>query len=157
MPGLRASAGNRLIVPVRDTDGALMSLQFIAPDGKKRLMAGGRKDGSMHVIAARGGTKDGPIIVAEGYATAAALGKASGHAVVCAFDAGNLKAVMEALRAKHPQRTIILAADDDRAKRGRGNIGLNRTALASALVGDRKRAAASARAAEDARALAMAQ
>ena len=197
--GLRAGDGDRLIVPVRDADGALMSLQFIAPDGKKRLMAGGRKDGGMHVIAARGGAKDGPIVVAEGYATAAALGEASGHAAVCAFDAGNLKAVAEALRAKHPQRTIILAADDDRAKRGRGNVGLNRAreaaqavdgkvvepgftdaerakgmtdfndlarargadavraALAPALAGDRKRAAAPARPAEDARALAMAQ
>ena len=69
--------------------------------------------GGMHVIAVRGGAKDGPIIVAKGYTTAAALGEASGHAVVCAFDAGNLKAVAETPRAKHPQRTIILAADDD--------------------------------------------
>ena len=182
--GLRAADRDRLIVPVRDAGGALMSLQFISPDGKKRLMAGGRKDG--------------PIIVAEGYATAATLGEASGHTTVCAFDAGNLKAVAEALRAKHPQRAIVMAADDDRAKRGRGNVGLNRArdaakavggkvvepgfsdaerakgmtdfndlarargveavraALAPALAGDRKRAAP-ARAAEDERSLAMAR
>ena len=39
-------------------------------------MAGGRKNGGMHVIAARGG--------------------ASGRAALCTFDAGNLKAVAEA-------------------------------------------------------------
>ena len=133
--GLRAADRDRLIVPVRDAGGALMSLQFISPDGKKRLMAGGRKDGGMHVIEARGGRGDGPIIVAEGYATAATLGEASGHTAVCAFDAGNLRAVAEALRAKHPQRAIVMAADDDRAKRGRGNVGLNRARDAARAVG----------------------
>lgn len=133
--GLRTADRDRLIVPVRDAGGALMSLQFISPDGKKRLMAGGRKDGGMHVIEARGGRGDGPIIVAEGYATAATLGEASGHTAVCAFDAGNLRAVAEALRTKHPQRAIVMAADDDRAKRGRGNVGLNRARDAARAVG----------------------
>ena len=37
--------GDRLVLPLRDADGTVHSLQFIGPDGEKRYLSGGRKAG----------------------------------------------------------------------------------------------------------------
>ena len=52
-------------------------------------------------------------MIAEGFATGASIHEATGHAVAVAFNAGNLKAVAQALRAKFPTLRLIVAADDD--------------------------------------------
>jgi putative DNA primase/helicase len=102
--------GNNLIIPVCDASGELHSLQFIPADGKaKRFLIGGRKKGCYFGI----GKPDRIMCVAEGYATAASVYEATGHAVAVAFDAGNLEAVAVALRAKLPNIRIIFCADDD--------------------------------------------
>ncbi|OJV55741.1 MAG: hypothetical protein BGO22_09560 [Hydrogenophaga sp. 70-12] len=106
--GVRCS-GHHLLIPMRDTSGMLHSLQSIAPDGVKRFQPGGRVKGCYHAI----GKPDGLLIVCEGYATGASIHEATGHAVAVAFNAGNLRAVVEALRDKHPALKIIMAADDD--------------------------------------------
>src|SRR5690606_34169349 len=38
---LRTDAGRRLVVPLQDIDGQINSVEFIAPDGAKRYLAGG--------------------------------------------------------------------------------------------------------------------
>ena len=69
--GLRVFKG-ALVVPVRDTAGALHSLQFISPTGIKRHLRGGRLRGLGFWIGSppRCGETDNPILVAEGFATA---------------------------------------------------------------------------------------
>jgi putative DNA primase/helicase len=62
---LRASCG-RLLVPLRDGDGVLRSLEFIGADGSKRFLAGGRVRGCFCLM----GSPDGKLFIAEGYATA---------------------------------------------------------------------------------------
>ena len=128
-----------LIVPARNVEGKLRSLHFIDPDGSKRMLAGGMKAGCMHAIdpkkELRAGPDKigGPIVIAEGYATAASLHEATKRPVVCAFDAGNLKPVAEALRARYPKAEIVIAADDDRAKGH--TVGLDKAAEAAQAVG----------------------
>ncbi|MBK7252207.1 MAG: toprim domain-containing protein [Gammaproteobacteria bacterium] len=78
----------RLLVPVRDSSGRLMSLQRIGPDGEKRFFYGGHVAGGYFIIGAPGDT----VCIAEGYATAASIHEATGHAVAVAFNAGNLPA-----------------------------------------------------------------
>jgi putative DNA primase/helicase len=112
--GVRIEAGHTLLIPMRDAQGRLHSLQSIAPDGSKRFMPGGRVKGCYHAI----GRPSGRVIVCEGYATAATSREATGDAVAVAFNAGNLLAVAKALRAKYPCLTIIIAADDDAATPG---------------------------------------
>lgn len=111
--GIR-SDGQRLIVPMRDTAGALHSLQYIDPRGEKRYLTGGRVDGCYHAI----GTPDGTLCICEGYATAASVHEATGHAVAVAFSAGNLEPVARALRAKYPDLRIIVCGDNDASGTG---------------------------------------
>lgn len=107
--GIRQDDDGRLIVPVRDPDGHLAGLQYIDGDGGKRFSPGTAKRGAYHSIGAPQGT----LVVAEGYATAASVHEATGYAVAAAFDAGNLRPVAEALRAKYPEARILIAADHD--------------------------------------------
>ena len=101
--------GNSLVVPARDNEGVLHTLQFISEDGDKRFMPGGRVSGCYHAI----GKPNGRLLVAEGYATAASLYEATGCATAVAFNTTNLKAVAKALREKFPNMQIILCADND--------------------------------------------
>jgi len=113
---LRMGAGRRLVVPLQDIDGRIHSLETIAPDGAKRFLAGGAKKGHFAVVGAEPGPlpePTGPVLICEGWATAASLHMATGHIVIAAMDAGNLMPVAEALRARFPAAEIVLVADND--------------------------------------------
>ena len=109
-----------LMVPVRDHAGELHGLQFILPDGTKRFKSGTVLSGCYHLI----GKPTGRILIAEGYATGATLHEITGHAVACAFTAGNLKPVAEALRQQYPDTVLVICADDDHLTEG--NPGLTK-------------------------------
>lgn len=117
--GLRQLNGV-LLVPLRDAQGRLWSLQTIAADGSKRFLAGGRKRGLYYAV---GRTVSDVVCIAEGYATAASIHEATGHPTAVAFDAGNLEPVACALRAKFPSAVIVVCADDDAATAAR--LGIN--------------------------------
>lgn len=114
--GLR-EVGGRIVIPLQDRDGEIHSLEFIAEDGKKLFLSGGRKAGCWFGI----GEVRNVVCVAEGYATAASIHEATGHHVAVAFDCGNLSSVAKALRERHPTAKIIICADDD--KKTSGNPG----------------------------------
>ena len=124
--GIR-QCGDVLLVPLRDTAGRLHSLQTIDTEGDKRYR--GKKKGCYHAI----GRPQGLLVIAEGYATAASIYAATGHAVAVAFDSGNLLPVAAALRAKYPGLLLALAADDDH--RTEGNPGMAAAAAAALAVG----------------------
>lgn len=111
--GLRLSRDGRLIVPAVDQSGKLQSLQFIAGDGSKLFMPGGRTAGGFFSIPAKDGGKGSPLLIAEGYATAASLHLATGHACLVAFNCGNLEAVACMARDRYPERELVLCADND--------------------------------------------
>jgi len=126
--GLR-QLGDSLLVPVRDSGGNLRGLQFIGLDGSKKFKSGTALKSCYHSM----GKPGGKLLVAEGYATAATLHEATGLAVACAFNAGNLKPVAKALRSKLPDATLIICADDDSATEG--NPGLTKATEAARTVG----------------------
>ena len=101
--------GSKLLVPLRDSTSVLHSIQFIDQNGKKLFLSGGTIQGNYFSI---GRPKD-KLIIAEGYSTGASIYQATGHAVVIAFDAGNLLSVAKALREKFPDIEIIIAGDND--------------------------------------------
>jgi putative DNA primase/helicase len=127
--GVRIEAKQTLLVPVRDAQGRLHSLQDIAPDGSKRFMPDGRTKGCYHAI----GKPSGRLVICEGYATGATIHEDSGHAVAVAFTSGNLLPVAKALRAKYPCLTLVLAADDD--WKTEGNPGVTAATAAARAVG----------------------
>ena len=101
--------GDSLVIPMRDADGKLWSLQTIKADGSKRFLYNGRKKACFHII----GEIVTQAVIAEGYSTSASIHMATGLPVAVAFDAGNLEPVVVALTAKHPSLEIIIAGDDD--------------------------------------------
>ena len=124
--GLRLHRGG-LVVPLRDTSGALQNLQFISEDGAKRFLKGGRVRGCYFGM----GVPAGALFIVEGYATGATVHEATGHAVAVAFDAGNLPHVAIGLRAKFPDLKIVLCADNDTCSPG--NPGLTKAIEDTAL------------------------
>ena len=119
----------RLVLPLRDTDGVVHSLQFIGVDGGKKYLTGGRVRGCYFGI----GKPEGVLCIAEGFATGASINEATGYAVAVAFDAGNLLSVAKALRDKFPDLRLILCADDD--YRTDGNPGMTKATEAALAVG----------------------
>jgi putative DNA primase/helicase len=120
-----------LVIPARDEAGRLHTLQFIGADGAKRFLTGGRIRGCYCAI----GRPIDVLLICEGYATAATLFHATGHATAAAFSAGNLEPVARALHAKFPRLALVLAADNDHATPG--NPGLTAALAAARAVGGR--------------------
>lgn len=118
-----------LLIPVRDMAGIIHGLQFIAPDGSKVFKTGTNKAGHFFKIEQ---SKDNTIIICEGYATGATIHEATGHAVVIAFDAGNLLPVAQVIRSKFSDMKIVIACDDDHATEG--NPGLSKATEAARAV-----------------------
>jgi putative DNA primase/helicase len=119
-----------LLIPMRE-GGELHSLQFIGPDGDKRFLSGGRVAGCYFSI---GGTQGAmALCIAEGFATGSTIHQATGHPVAVAFNAGNLKAVAQGMRARFPTLPLIVCADDDAATFG--NPGLTKANEAARAVG----------------------
>ena len=125
--GLR-QRDDELLVPLY-TNGQLVNLQRIALDGTKRFLSGGKVRASYSPLGTI--TVGRPLCVCEGWATGATLHQDGGYTVAAAMNAGNLKAVALALRARYPNIEIIIAGDDDRQTEG--NPG--RTAANAAAVG----------------------
>lgn len=105
---LRIPTGS-LVIPMRDTDATIWSLQFITPGGDKWFLPGGDPDAHYHAMGQPGGR----IMVVEGYATGATCLEAAGGAVAVAFNAGNLIKVARALRDTYPDAELVIGADND--------------------------------------------
>ncbi|MGI4886117.1 MAG: toprim domain-containing protein [Janthinobacterium lividum] len=112
--GLRQD-GDLLLVPMY-AEGVLFNVQTIAADGEKLFIAGGRKKGCYYPLATKDEPKD-VMVICEGLATGDAVRQATALPVIVAFDAGNLKPVAQALRAKYPETKFIFAADNDQFTR----------------------------------------
>jgi len=138
--GVKATAEGQMVVPCRTADGKLWNVQFVGED--KHFLKDSRKIGTMHVVEPTGkgtlSTLDndlyGPVLIAEGYATAARIFEATGEPVVVAFDSGNLMAVAEAVKARFPDRHILVCADNDHAN-VHGNVGMVKAEEAAKAVG----------------------
>lgn len=123
--------GDMLLVPMKHGPKQLVGLQRIYPDGSKRFIKGTPLAGSYCTIGTP--SRDGVVVICEGYATGASIRAATGHCVVVAFNAGNLQAVALKIRKALPAATIILAADDDAWTDG--NPGMSSASDAASATG----------------------
>ena len=117
----------RLMIPVRDVDhyDRIISVQFIAEDGEKRFLPGGRVRGGVYRLGVAPGVAR-RLVLCEGYATAlslhAALKRLPGAAcVIVCFSANNLGRVAKLF----PQAYVC--ADHDASQTG------ERVAIATGL------------------------
>lgn len=111
--------GNALIVPMRNADGDIRSLQRIYPNGDKRFMSGGETKGCFHLI---GSILTEPTYLVEGYATGATIHEATKKSVLVSFTSGNLGPTLDAVRKAGNQQKIIIAADNDRHTDGNPGV-----------------------------------
>ncbi len=135
--GLKQDRYGNLLVPMRDVAGKIWSLQTIDQDGAKLYLKDGRKVGTHAVL---GTLAPGmPIVIAEGYATAATMREVTGLPTIAAFDSGNLLDVARAYREADPTRPIIFAGDNDhhlpRREAPLPNVGLDKATAAVEAVG----------------------
>ena len=121
-----------LVIPVL-ADGTIVSAQTILPDGTKRFLSGGRMAGGYHLIADQ--TRRPEVLIAEGFATGASLHEEIGAAVYVAFNANNLLSIARMVRARHPDQSVILCADNDAWTDG--NPGLTKARAAALAIGAR--------------------
>ncbi|MBW0449242.1 toprim domain-containing protein [Paraburkholderia phenoliruptrix] len=119
---MQVVSDNALLVPIRDADKNILSLQAIMPDSSnvlqrdKDYLSGGDKNGRFYAFG-QPQTVNGRevVVIAEGYATGATVHEATGHAVIVAFDAPNLLPVANAIRSRDrfKNATLVIAADND--------------------------------------------
>lgn len=116
---VRVISKRALLIPIRDTKKRIHSLQAIFPskvmgDRDKDYLKDGAKEGLFYSFG-KPLTVDGKlvIVICEGYATGASIHEATGHAIIVAFDAGNLLPVARVIRERFPDALIIMAADND--------------------------------------------
>lgn len=101
--------GDRLLLPVFDADGEIMSVQTIDADGGKLFQTGApTKSGRMNI-----GLHMGRTIVCEGYATGASINEAVADQVCVTFSKSNMAVVARELSAQGTP--IVLAADSNAA------------------------------------------
>lgn len=106
-----------LILPVRDISGILQSLQYIAPDGTKRFLMGGKVQEGHFIIP---GKSEKPLVLCEGYATGASIHLAVNCIVYVTFSANNLPVVANLVRHRFPDASILICGDNDEAGRSKG-------------------------------------
>lgn len=100
-----------VVVPLRDVNGKVVSIQLIKPNGTKLFPKYGRKSGTWHRIGDAANSQ--VVAVAEGYATGASIHMATGWPVAVAIDSGNLTRVVPLLGQLHQGATLVVCGDDD--------------------------------------------
>lgn len=106
----------RLIVPVIK-DGTVVSAQYIENDGSKQYHGGGEVKGGYFPIGPL--PPQGPLYIAEGYATAASIYEATGCTTIAALSAGNIMPVAQWLREKlGAVQDITIVGDNDDTNTG---------------------------------------
>lgn len=107
MPDMKLGEDEELIIPLRDKDGNLWTLQRIYPDGQKRFLGGVSTSGVRYTIPG-----DERIFLCEGVATGLSISAATGATVVCAMNAGNLPKIAKDYKG------AVIVADNDESKAG---------------------------------------
>ena len=122
-----------LLIPLKDENGKLWSVQRIFPNGDKIIGViktkeekeqgieySAKKSGCFHLIGAKNLEYCKEFIIAEGFATAATIYKALNKPIIMAVDAGNLENVVKKLSTLYSDRNITIFADNDLKKELKG-------------------------------------
>lgn len=139
---LRVDGRGHLVVPVKNRDQEIQSVQRIGGNGFKQFESGCKAQGGFAVIgdsAQFAQDRSEPIIISTGMATAASIHLATGEPIVVAFQDSNLRAVAEAFKAMYPYRSFFIAGDNDQHNVAKGlkNSGLESARAAAKAVGGR--------------------
>ncbi|HUX79986.1 MAG TPA: toprim domain-containing protein, partial [Alphaproteobacteria bacterium] len=114
MHGMRSNR-DTLVIPMRDMEGKLWSIQTIYKQGdgfRKNFLPGSTYNGCFFQFG-EVTEKTEAIFFAEGIATAASLYELQGRPTVCCFSSQNLKNVTKQFRSYYVNLDLVVAADVD--------------------------------------------
>lgn len=112
--GAKITEGGTILIPVRDINGNITSLQSITDKtGDKKFFTGGKIKGCFHTIGDIENSEY--VLICEGYATGCSIHMATGKPVVISFQSTNLEnvAIEIANKYKSLDKKIIICGDDD--------------------------------------------
>lgn len=117
-----------LVVPMHDSHGNVCGIQFVYPAGHPRRTKTDKEFWPSGM--AMGGTfgmighsrRDGVLLVAEGFATAASLFEATGLPIAYAFAANNLLKAGKEIRRTRAAVKLLFCADDDYLSTGNPGV-----------------------------------
>jgi len=96
-----------LAVPAYAPDGEIQSIQFIPPNGGKKLnLPGASMSGASFTL----GT-DGPVYLCEGIGAAWSAWQSTGHRAVCCFGWGNVSKIAAQVRQREPDAKLVICPD----------------------------------------------
>ena len=130
--GLKVAGDGRLIAPLLIA-GEIVSLQYIAADGQKLFLKGGRTAGASWLIGDHGGAST--YYLAEGVATGITIFETTGEPVAIAYSASNMTATAKALREYvGNQARIVIVSDNDTSGTGQSEGKKAADAIGAELV-----------------------
>lgn len=104
--GIR-SAGEHILIPLKDNAGKIWSLQSVDPEGGKRFTPGSSPKGKYFLMA----KESRKIIVCEGYATGVSIYQHTPYSVAVAFSSEWLTDTAKEVKKAFPHRVVELAQD----------------------------------------------
>lgn len=122
---------NNLLIPLRDVNGKMQSLQRIMPNGSKIygvIKTEQERQNNEEFLAKKKGLfftqrpleEHSKFFVCEGFASAMSMSEILGKPSVAAMDCGNLLNVCDELVSKYPHKQITICADNDVKKEAQG-------------------------------------
>jgi len=142
--GLKIDTRGNLLMPLKDIDGKFWAVQRIGkPNSKseksfkmigvlrtkeeksKDIKYPTKMDGTFFIIGEKSFNNSKTIAIVEGYSTGATLYEAINIPTVVAVHSGNLENVAKAIAKKYPNKSILIAGDNDLTNElnGKENIG----------------------------------
>ena len=154
---LKIDKKGNLLIPLKDIDGKLWSLQrigMIDKDKKSFKMIGvlrtkderdkdirypSKIEGTFFIIGQDKLKESNKIIIVEGYATGATVYEATNLPTIVAISSNNMEKVAKEITNKYPNKKLIIAGDNDISNelKGKENIGkLKAQATSLAVKGE---------------------
>ena len=134
---IKVDTFNNLLIPLRDVNGKVQSLQRIMPNGSKIygvIKTAQERQNNEEFLARKNGLfftqrpleEHSEFFVCEGFASAMSMSEILNKPSIAAMDCGNLLNVCDELVSKHPHKRITICADNDMKKevQGKRNAGM---------------------------------
>ena len=134
---IKVDTFNNLLIPLRDVNGKVQSLQRIMPNGSKIygvIKTAQERQNNEEFLARKNGLfftqkpldEHSEFFVCEGFASAMSMSKILNKPSIAAMDCGNLLNVCDQLVSKYPHKHITICADNDMKKevQGKRNAGM---------------------------------
>lgn len=134
---IKVDTFNNLLIPLRDVNGKVQSLQRIMPNGSKIygvIKTAQERQNNEEFLARKNGLfftqrpleEHSEFFVCEGFASAMSMSEILNKPSIAAMDCGNLLNVCDELVSKYPHKRITICADNDMKKevQGKRNAGM---------------------------------